>query len=143
MSLQLSPAPFVSIHAIMIVATRSVHSERPPRRSNQPPIQNIPLSHPPHFACLLALVQSFSSTCARTSTYHIRQTTRTMRPDGHRDLFAGPGEGPAPPFPLKLDGKVIKGFGRGSSEVSYMPPFFLEQLVACAGVGRMAGWMLV
>ena len=41
-----------------------------------------------------------------------------MRPDGPRDDFAGPESGPAPPFPLKLDGKVIKGFGRGSSEVS-------------------------
>ena len=42
-----------------------------------------------------------------------------MRPDGPRDLVAGPDSGPAPPFPLRLDGKVIQGFGRGSSEVSY------------------------
>ncbi|KAK5113212.1 hypothetical protein LTR62_003548 [Meristemomyces frigidus] len=38
-------------------------------------------------------------------------------PDRKRDLTAGPEEGPAPPFPLRLDGKVIKGFGRGSSEL--------------------------
>ena len=41
-----------------------------------------------------------------------------MRPDGPRDAVAGPDNGPESPFPLKLDGKVIKGFGRGSSEVS-------------------------
>lgn len=41
-----------------------------------------------------------------------------MRPDGPRDAVAGPDAGPQPPFPLRLDGKVIKGFGRGSKEVS-------------------------
>ncbi|EGP87795.1 uncharacterized protein MYCGRDRAFT_40195 [Zymoseptoria tritici IPO323] len=40
-----------------------------------------------------------------------------MRPDGPRELIAGPDSGPAPPFPLRLNGKVIKGFGRGSSEL--------------------------
>ncbi|CZT15681.1 related to FMN1-Riboflavin kinase [Ramularia collo-cygni] len=40
-----------------------------------------------------------------------------MRPDGPRDTVAGPESGPAPPFPLRLNGKVIKGFGRGSSEL--------------------------
>lgn len=41
-----------------------------------------------------------------------------MRPDGPRDPVAGPDDGPAAPFPLRLSGKVIKGFGRGSKEVS-------------------------
>ncbi|KAF1823582.1 uncharacterized protein K489DRAFT_200330 [Dissoconium aciculare CBS 342.82] len=41
-----------------------------------------------------------------------------MRPDGPRDPVAGPDDGPAAPFPLRLNGKVIKGFGRGSNEVS-------------------------
>ncbi|KAL2354906.1 riboflavin kinase-domain-containing protein [Cryomyces antarcticus] len=40
-----------------------------------------------------------------------------MRPDGPRDPLVGPDSGPVPPFPLKLDGKVIKGFGRGSKEL--------------------------
>lgn len=35
-----------------------------------------------------------------------------------RDAVAGPESGPQSPFPLRLNGKVIKGFGRGSSEVS-------------------------
>ncbi|EMC99666.1 hypothetical protein BAUCODRAFT_30041 [Baudoinia panamericana UAMH 10762] len=39
------------------------------------------------------------------------------RPDGPRETVAGPDDGPQPPFPLKLNGKVIKGFGRGSSEL--------------------------
>lgn len=41
-----------------------------------------------------------------------------MRPDGPRDSVAGSEHGPEAPFPLRLDGKVIKGFGRGSKEVS-------------------------
>ncbi|KAF2098189.1 riboflavin kinase [Rhizodiscina lignyota] len=40
-----------------------------------------------------------------------------MRPDGARDPIVGPDSGPLPPFPLKLSGKVIKGFGRGSKEL--------------------------
>ncbi|KAF4553131.1 Riboflavin kinase-like protein [Elsinoe fawcettii] len=40
-----------------------------------------------------------------------------MRPDGPRDPIAGPDSGPAPPFPIRLDGEVIKGFGRGSKEL--------------------------
>ncbi|KAH7397430.1 hypothetical protein BKA66DRAFT_566539 [Pyrenochaeta sp. MPI-SDFR-AT-0127] len=38
------------------------------------------------------------------------------RPDGPRDPIAGP-DTPQAPFPLKLRGPVIKGFGRGSKEL--------------------------
>ncbi|KAI4950037.1 hypothetical protein J4E91_004693 [Alternaria rosae] len=38
------------------------------------------------------------------------------RPDGPRDPIAGP-ETPQPPFPIKLRGPVVKGFGRGSKEL--------------------------
>jgi hypothetical protein len=41
----------------------------------------------------------------------------SMRPDGPRDPVAGPDSGPEPPYPIKLQGPVIKGFGRGSKEV--------------------------
>lgn len=44
-----------------------------------------------------------------------------MRPDGPREPFAGPDGGPESPFPIKLCGPVIKGFGRGSKEVSSPP----------------------
>lgn len=44
-----------------------------------------------------------------------------MRPDGPRDSIVGPDNGPEPPFPLKLNGEVVKGFGRGSKEVSGPP----------------------
>ncbi|KAF1850121.1 riboflavin kinase [Cucurbitaria berberidis CBS 394.84] len=37
-------------------------------------------------------------------------------PNGSRDLIAGP-DTPQAPFPLKLRGPVIKGFGRGSKEL--------------------------
>jgi len=40
-----------------------------------------------------------------------------MRPDGPRDPVAGPDGGPEAPFPLRLSGKVVKGFGRGSKEL--------------------------
>ena len=38
--------------------------------------------------------------------------------NGSRPSIVGSEAGPAPPFPLRLNGKVIKGFGRGSKEVS-------------------------
>lgn len=44
-----------------------------------------------------------------------------MRPDGPRDTIVGPDSGPELPFPLKLNGEVVKGFGRGSKEVSRAP----------------------
>ena len=44
-----------------------------------------------------------------------------MRPKCPRDLYAGPEDGPEPPFPIKLSGPVIKGFGRGSREVGRKP----------------------
>ncbi|MCJ1248490.1 riboflavin kinase [Trapelia coarctata] len=40
-----------------------------------------------------------------------------MRPEAPRPLFAGPEAGPEAPFPLRLGGRVVKGFGRGSSEL--------------------------
>ncbi|KAJ9628409.1 uncharacterized protein PV06_06523 [Exophiala oligosperma] len=38
-------------------------------------------------------------------------------PKGPRELFAGPEDGPAKPFPIRLQGPVIHGFGRGSKEL--------------------------
>ncbi|KAJ5670172.1 Riboflavin kinase [Penicillium maclennaniae] len=40
-----------------------------------------------------------------------------MRPDKPRDPVAGPDAGPEAPFPVRLSGPVIKGFGRGSKEL--------------------------
>ena len=42
-----------------------------------------------------------------------------MRPDGPRDLYAGPDDGPIAPFPLRIGGEIVKGFGRGSKEVRW------------------------
>lgn len=44
-----------------------------------------------------------------------------MRPNGPRDPVAGPDAGPESPYPIRLSGPVIKGFGRGSKEVSPFP----------------------
>lgn len=49
--------------------------------------------------------------------------------DREREQFAGPESGPESPFPIKLQGPVIKGFGRGSKEVSCCPDFFSFFLV--------------
>lgn len=38
--------------------------------------------------------------------------------DTERPLIVGPDAGPEAPFPLRMEGKVISGFGRGSKEVS-------------------------
>ncbi|KAF3480323.1 uncharacterized protein GIQ15_05670 [Arthroderma uncinatum] len=40
-----------------------------------------------------------------------------MRPEGPRDDYAGPDVGPESPFPIRMSGPVIKGFGRGSKEL--------------------------
>ncbi len=40
-------------------------------------------------------------------------TATTARP-----LIIGPDSGPEPPFPVRMEGEVISGFGRGSKEVS-------------------------
>lgn len=40
-----------------------------------------------------------------------------MRPDGPRAKIIGDDSGPQPPFPFRMKGTVVKGFGRGSKEV--------------------------
>ncbi|KAF3400053.1 Riboflavin kinase [Penicillium rolfsii] len=40
-----------------------------------------------------------------------------MRPDKPRDPVAGPDAGPESPYPVRLSGPVIKGFGRGSKDL--------------------------
>ncbi|KAM3065179.1 riboflavin kinase [Clarireedia jacksonii] len=34
-----------------------------------------------------------------------------------RPMIVGPDSGPEPPFPLRMEGKVVSGFGRGSKEL--------------------------
>lgn len=41
-----------------------------------------------------------------------------MKPSGPRDKIIGTDAGPEAPFPLRMHGKVVSGFGRGSKEVS-------------------------
>jgi riboflavin kinase len=57
------------------------------------------------------LIKNTDSPLPDTQQYTI------MKPEGPRDPIAGPDAGPETPFPIKLGGKVIKGFGRGSKEV--------------------------
>jgi riboflavin kinase len=38
-------------------------------------------------------------------------------PPTSRSPLAGPPTGPPPPFPIRLSGPIVKGFGRGSAEL--------------------------
>lgn len=53
-----------------------------------------------------------------------------------REPFAGPESGPEPPFPIKLQGPVIKGFGRGSKEVSFFFFLFSFEILSAGGIGE-------
>ncbi|UNI22581.1 Riboflavin kinase [Purpureocillium takamizusanense] len=44
-------------------------------------------------------------------------TTDTTAAAGARPQIVGPDAGPEAPFPLRMEGKVISGFGRGSKEL--------------------------
>lgn len=41
-----------------------------------------------------------------------------MRPSGARPALIGADSGPSAPYPLRMKGAVVSGFGRGSKEVS-------------------------
>jgi len=43
-----------------------------------------------------------------------------------RPLIIGPDSGPEAPYPLQMEGEVIKGFGRGSKEASQAAPLSLH-----------------
>uniref|UniRef100_L2G9Q1 Riboflavin kinase n=1 Tax=Colletotrichum fructicola (strain Nara gc5) TaxID=1213859 RepID=L2G9Q1_COLFN len=43
-----------------------------------------------------------------------------MAEETSRPLIVGPDSGPEAPFPLKMEGKVISGFGRGSKETPWI-----------------------
>ena len=49
----------------------------------------------------------------------------TFRPD-HRPAIVDPDEGPTAPFPICIQGQVVKGFGRGSKELG-IPTANLEE----------------
>lgn len=55
--------------------------------------------------------------CKKSTTTSARCSISTMV-NTSRPLIVGPESGPEAPFPLQMEGKVIKGFGRGSKEVS-------------------------
>ncbi|ESZ95610.1 Riboflavin kinase [Sclerotinia borealis F-4128] len=40
-----------------------------------------------------------------------------MSPSEPRPLIIGPDSGPEPPYPLRMQGEVVSGFGRGSKEL--------------------------
>ena len=44
-------------------------------------------------------------------------STTSMAPAASRPLVVGPATGPEPPFPIRLSGPIVEGFGRGSAEL--------------------------
>jgi hypothetical protein len=58
--------------------------------------------------------QSTASLLGLTSSTAIK---KMPPPSGAREPIVGPEKGPESPFPVKVSGPVIKGFGRGSKEV--------------------------
>lgn len=50
-----------------------------------------------------------------------------MRPDGPRPQIIGPDSGPESPFPLRMKGKVVSGFGRGSKDVRSCSTLFYSE----------------
>ncbi|KAI1609822.1 riboflavin kinase [Exophiala viscosa] len=67
-----------------------------------------------------------------------------MRPNGPRDPYAGAESGPEEPFPIRLQGPVIRGFGRGSKELGIptanIPPEGLSSYPDLAS-GVYYGWV--
>lgn len=55
-----------------------------------------------------------------------RERDKMKRPDGPRATIIGEDGGPSQPFPLRLGGKVVSGFGRGSKEVGVLFLYFIE-----------------
>lgn len=59
----------------------------------------------------------FSSLTSHIATLHLATQSKIMG-NTKRPLIVGPESGPEAPYPLQMEGQVIKGFGRGSKEVS-------------------------
>ncbi|CAL3969464.1 unnamed protein product [Diplocarpon coronariae] len=60
-----------------------------------------------------------------------------------RPSIVGPDSGPAPPFPLRMGGEVISGFGRGSKELGIPTaniPVDNTPWIAAAESGVYFGW---
>lgn len=53
----------------------------------------------------------------RLETRSGKENKRMRAPAAERPFAVGPQGGPSPPFPLRLSGPVVKGFGRGSREL--------------------------
>ncbi|KAI9835006.1 MAG: hypothetical protein M1819_002729 [Sarea resinae] len=63
-------------------------------------------------------------------------------PPGPRDLYAGPPDGPESPYPIKVRGKVVKGFGRGSKELGFPTANIpITSLLSTLPNGIYIGWV--
>ena len=54
---------------------------------------------------------------------HIRHANMSTSPSSRPSIVC-PDSGPEPPYPLRMEGEVISGFGRGSKEVRSLVPCF-------------------
>lgn len=72
---------------------------------------------------ILVLLNNF-----RRQHYGAQHQHPKMRPEGQRPSIVGSDAGPEAPFPLRMNGKVVSGFGRGSKEVSNKKPPTFQSL---------------
>lgn len=63
-----------------------------------------------------ARAHTHTHTCATPSASFAAPPMSAARPE-----IVGPEAGPEAPYPLRMEGKVIAGFGRGSKEVGRLP----------------------
>ena len=72
------------------------------------------------FECMLCILQTDESFVQRIAIFlpdAYPQLDKAMKHGEPRPSIVGPESGPEAPYPLRLDGPVVKGFGRGSKEV--------------------------
>ena len=69
---------------------------------------------PSKFALKVALLYFSKAAYLPIHQYNVN----TMKHGDPRPMVVGPESGPEAPYPLRLEGPVVKGFGRGSKEVS-------------------------
>ena len=87
------------------------------------PVANRHVSRPENHSLAYKYLRPAHNSSPSTPTHQLfclYSTSSKMRPDGPRPSIIGPDSGPEAPFPLRMKGQVVSGFGRGSKDVRYI-----------------------
>ena len=123
----------------VLTATKRPHSQRPAHHSNshlpasrtsRPFYSSAPSYHWDRIPVSIRSVSSATKKHARLRpscplsplegpATHARSNGFSITMSAGRPSIVGDDAGPSPPYPLKMEGKVISGFGRGSKEASH------------------------